>query len=658
MNLKEQEKRIKKYLLLLLVAVFLFGQKSIENITAFAYYDQDILGEESEFEEDVHDELVDREDELIMDIYDQDTSYDKEIETEEIEEEIEDNYEHDSDDELEAELVEDEPVEPSELLLNDARNGLIVASGQVVRIVEPAHITGTVIVQNGGTLYLESGTILGNVNVHGVFTMNNGLITGMENRAVNIIGTNAMFTMNGGIIGYNRSNLGGGAVSIAGVNASFMMNGGTISNNRSNLSGGAVSVSGINSLFIMKGGNIEHNVTILTGGGVSVSGINAIFIMEYGTISYNTALQNGGGVDVLGANATFMMNQGSIRDNVANRFGGGVSTSGINSTFLLREGNISNNSAMQGGGIAIPGLNANFLMNDGRISNNRADRNGGGIKVNGGNVNIVLENGIIGGNRAYVNGGGLAISGHNANFLIENGVIENNEASHNGGGIYFSNIQPVWLNTPTSSQLVMSGGIITGNMAGSGGGVFINETTRFTMIEGSIVNNTAAYDGGGIFTRQYEYASILGEGAYANLIIGNDAIFNGNDAREAFNPPINPEITQIRTSSSSLFEHPLNNFDINFRDQRDLSELEVTEDIPLEPEQLELDPDHEDEIVLELEQVIPKTPEFNSVKETHSEVEYGHLPQMGVRKTGFTMIGSGLSLVGTGSIFIIKNKRK
>ena len=63
----------------------------------------------------------------------------------------------------------------------------------------------------------------------------------------------------------------------------------------------------------------------------------------------------------------------------------------------------------------------------------------------------------------------------------------------------------------------MSGGKISGNKAGSGGGVYIQYNGTFTMLGGEISGNTAfdttsydadSYGGGGVYVRHYIYGGV------------------------------------------------------------------------------------------------------------------------------------------------------
>jgi len=116
----------------------------------------------------------------------------------------------------------------------------------------------------------------------------------------------------------------------------------------------------------------------------------------------------------------------------------------------------------------------------------------------------------------------------------------------------------------------MYGGVISGNTAATnGGGVRRGANTNavFTMYDGEITDNTAARDGGGIYAQGEVYSPVLSATNYARITIGPNVVFSGNRAGTgAFHPPDTTAVdNRIQTTSSTIFNHPINNFDINFR---------------------------------------------------------------------------------------------
>jgi len=154
-------------------------------------------------------------------------------------------------------------------------------------------------------------------------------------------------------------------------------------------------------------------------------------------------------------------------------------------TFIMNDeatitGN--DNSSRDGGGVLVS--NGTFEMRGGTISHNVA-RSGGGVRVLpssfSSNTNFTMSGGSITENRVINNGGG--VSGF---FTMTDGVIYGNTAN-NGGGVY------------SDVGFTLRGRMISDNTAiNNGGGVCIERGT-FNMHGGTITANTAHNFGGGVF---------------------------------------------------------------------------------------------------------------------------------------------------------------
>ncbi|MCL2080138.1 MAG: hypothetical protein FWH17_09955 [Oscillospiraceae bacterium] len=113
----------------------------------------------------------------------------------------------------------------------------------------------------------------------------------------------------------------------------------------------------------------------------------------------------------------------------------------------------------------------------------------------GGGVDVVTGNFIMTGgtisDNRAVSGGGVYLS-NSSTFTMEGGEISGNTAQGDGGGVYLRN----------SSTFTMEGGEISGNTAqgGSGGGVYAaTSSNTFSMSGGEISGNMAQGYGGGVF---------------------------------------------------------------------------------------------------------------------------------------------------------------
>lgn len=123
---------------------------------------------------------------------------------------------------------------------------------------------------------------------------------------------------------------------------------------------------------------------------------------------------------------------------------------------------------------------------------------------------------ITGGNGNNFQGGGVYV-GSNATFNMNSGRITNcdvgTDANHVGGGVYVS-----------GGIFNMSGGVIDGNTAVSGGGVYLTKKAQFAMSGNAVIINNTGIENGGVAALQSEQVVFnMNSGA----IIGNKASGNG-----------------------------------------------------------------------------------------------------------------------------------
>jgi hypothetical protein len=204
---------------------------------------------------------------------------------------------------------------------------LVLKPGAVITGNTNSDGTGGVVVESGGSLIMDGGTVSKNKAAGG----NNG--GGVR------VDPGGIFTMNSGIIGGNDAQSGGGVY----VEGSFIMCDGTISNNKANGNddyngyGGGVYMTG--GTFSMMSGTISDNSANNIGGGVQING--AAFAIYGGAIISGNEAKNGGGVYT---NGSFKIDSGLIKENrvkTPDSTGGGVYVSG---SFTMDGGTINGNS--------------------------------------------------------------------------------------------------------------------------------------------------------------------------------------------------------------------------------------------------------------------------------------------------------------------------
>lgn len=289
------------------------------------------------------------------------------------------------------------------------------------------------------------------------------------------------------------------------------------------MNGNAINIpAGRNIVLESSEAEIRHTVDMLTNEQrhFTVSGqltLGAGITLRGGTTAANA--NNAGGVQVNSGGTLTMLEDSAIQ--------------WVNRTGLAVE-NLGGAISLNGFGTDVE-TRATFVMDGGVIHNNAADR--------GGDVNVQ----------------------NNAHFSMHGGVIRDNRATGTlvgGGGIFQSR-----------GTVYISGGEISNNTASRGGGVHVATYTpnAFTVTGGTLRDNRATDgDGGAIFAGFSTLtAAQLPTDSLPMLDIRADVMFSDNSASEGwFTPPTNARTaTRILTSSSSVAEanHPLNNYDVNFR---------------------------------------------------------------------------------------------
>ena len=212
--------------------------------------------------------------------------------------------------------------------LKGSSNGAVLTINNTTTpiVIENLKITGGKSAQgggicnNGGTLTLESGTLI---------TRNE------SNDSQNYQGGAGLFT-NGGTVTIN--------------------NGAVISGNTANSRGGGLALMR-GAIVTLNGGEIKDNKATTYGGGVMFcekDGVRSTFIMESGTISGNevtaTSGTNGFGGCAYITTGEFILRGGDIINNTAGNTGGAIHN---DDTFTMEGGTLSGNKATNGNGGAI-----------------------------------------------------------------------------------------------------------------------------------------------------------------------------------------------------------------------------------------------------------------------------------------------------------------
>ena len=413
----------------------------------------------------------------------------------------------------------------------DRLDGNYGRGGAVFIDAEKEGQTGT-FNMSGGTIKGCSASWGGAVYVHkaikpnddgsfnkGVFNMTGGSIinNASKNKEGGAVYNDGSFTMSGGTINSNSSTTDGGGVFNAN---SFEMSDGIIELNTSTLQGGGVYNE---SSFTMSGGTIKSNTSTLQGGGVYNE---SSFTMSGGTIKSNTSTLQGGGVY---NESSFTMLGGSIEYNTSKHHGGGVYNEGPftkneidypSGTFIISGGRIYGNEAgiINGSEIHGPGI---YTKGNVEIKDNALIQ---ANKPKGWQLEIRSDDGLPKCQKVSGGyGGGLYADGSHAIVKMSGGTISDNLAG-SGGGVM------LW----KGAKMTMTGGQISHNYAigkpsvGNGGAMYIQKST-FDFEGGTLSNNIANRYGGAINLNDNAVLNLKGN----CLIHGNKASHGGAISQEA-----------------------------------------------------------------------------------------------------------------------------
>ena len=234
---------------------------------------------------------------------------------------------------------------------------------------------GGVYIAPGGTLTMESGSIVGCSANGNSFSLGGGVY--LDSSANSNAGT---FTMNGGsIIGCTAD--GGGGVLVA-LECHFTMNTGAVIQSCTAQMGGGVyclGMSGSSGAFTLNGGTIQSCKALgRGGGGVSNSGE---FLMQNGSIKGCTSVKDSTASGGILNSGQFTMSGGTVEDNVTN-------SGTINADDGEITGGVTNSGTITGNGGVIGISSTTF---SGSVTNNGGTLTGfgkftGSVTNNGGEI--------------------------------------------------------------------------------------------------------------------------------------------------------------------------------------------------------------------------------------------------------------------------------
>ena len=293
-----------------------------------------------------------------------------------------------------------------------------------------------------------------------------------------------------------------------------------------------------NSIVFMSYGNCYvkfENIEITEGRGIAITSPSERESPGIVTIGQGTAIYNNQ-IGAFVSNGCKLIIDGGIihgnKNTERDSSGTGI-TVWEGGELILTSGKIINNESYNGGAIVV-NEGGVFVMNGGFISNNYAKQLGGAIAISP-RGKFLMTGGEISNNYAEIEGGAIIVSGE---FIMENGRIVNNHTKEsNGTNIDFSRFQDTdsWLHIYGGGGVSIRNGVfrmvngeISNNISyGFGGGVLINLAGTFIMEDGILSGNTAIL-GGGVFQNYGNFAKLRGiiYGQDASDILRNNAVSN------------------------------------------------------------------------------------------------------------------------------------
>jgi fibronectin-binding autotransporter adhesin len=419
----------------------------------------------------------------------------------------------------------DSPVSISGLSIVDGKVG---APGAGIFSTESLTLKSVVV--SGNTVTGTGASSYGGVAVDGnaqltKVSISNSLITGNSADiagGMHIMGIKSLSLVKS-VISDNTATLfvGGAYISSESVPAVVTVTGSTFAGNTVG-SGGL----GADGLFIAVGGTAAISSTKITGnsggvlgGGLVLNGHEGKTVITGSLISANSTEYSGAGVtDTAGGNIV----TGTTP----------VSLTISKSTISGNRTTAASTTALGGAGVYIQGTDSGtnaylpVTITSSIISSNISARDGGGLVMTKG-VAATISACTISGNSAATGGGGIATAGTGdarVNLTIKGGVISSNfvNTSGSGGGILAKG----------DGTLSLTSTLLTGNVAGGGGGIYVANTLVSATPTVTLKNVTETNNVGGAFTSNSITSpfSITGGSMKGNAAFNGAAVFNAGDA--------------------------------------------------------------------------------------------------------------------------------
>ncbi|MBI4843276.1 MAG: Ig-like domain-containing protein [Nitrospirae bacterium] len=325
--------------------------------------------------------------------------------------------------------------------------------------------------------------------------------------------TTGTISISDSTISYNTGLFGAG-IYLTNVAAATTFTGTSIDNNSSSQSAGGIYAynSAISLTNCTLNNNSVGDIGSYDGGGIYLNGASAGAVIS-GTIINGNSGRNGGGIYILGSTlATPLSITNSLISGNSGRYGAGIYITGAANASAITDSTITGNTTDQGyAGIYSdsPLTVAGSHIDDNTVTGESFDT--AGLMLNGASANGSITNTTFNSNTAR-SGSGFAVR-NGASLILTGGIISGNTAYSGGTGA-------IWVDA--GSTLNMSKSIVRSNQAGTyGGGIYTagNTVIENCIITGNIADAQAYSDGGGIYntgTLTVTNSSIAGNYARRN----------------------------------------------------------------------------------------------------------------------------------------------
>ena len=346
----------------------------------------------------------------------------------------------------------------------------------------------------------------------------------------NIVVTLEGLTLQGGVSGGN-----GGGIRVAGGANLWTDDVSIVDNETRNAEGGGIAITGAGSVARLENTEVSNNRTFgvnWPGGGISVLPGTSLYVANSWIKSNVVSEGWGGGIRAFDFDVIEIVDTEVENNSVLVGFGGGgifAEAPGLPTTspgsiarqagaggMLIVGGSMisGNNTAGSGGGARILD-NVTVNISNSTITENNADDAGGGVEL--GNAHLTASNTNFDDNVANTVGGTIRLFG-TSSATITGGSANGNASEIAGGAIFMQDMTQVTAdgttfngNTTVSggaifmqdmTQLIADGTTFNGNTSGAGGavggggGAYVTDYAKLTVLNGSINDNSGAFGGG------------------------------------------------------------------------------------------------------------------------------------------------------------------